>query len=90
MADACQHMNFRANVDVARLSDTEGGPITGYSASIGIVCTDCGLPFRFLGLQAGSHYAEPRVSVDATELRAPLEPAYLPEILGRPLQSGRA
>ncbi len=87
---ACEHMNFVADVKVARLSDQDGGPITAYSSEIRIRCAECGLPFRFLGLPAGSHYAEPRVSVDATELRAPLEPAYVAEILGRPAVSGRA
>lgn len=87
----CAHMNFKAKVDVGRLTDTDDGPVTGYTADVTIACADCGLPFRFLGLAAGSHFAEPRVSVDATELRAPLEPAYVPEILRRPVgQVGQA
>jgi hypothetical protein len=32
------------------------------------------LSFGFVGLSAGSHYAEPRVSMDGTELRAPIKP----------------
>lgn len=88
MAEKCPHMNFVADVRVGRLSDIEGGPITGYTAGVRVKCADCNLPFRFRGLAAGSHYAEPRVSADATELRAPLEPAYVTEILGQPLVSG--
>ncbi len=72
---ACQHMNFAANVNVGRLTDGDDGPVTGYTAGVQVKCADCGLPFRFIGLPAGNHYAEPRVSVDATELRAPIEPA---------------
>lgn len=72
---ACEHMNFQAQVNVGRLSEIEGGPITGYKADVKVKCADCGLAFRFVGVPAGSHYAEPRVSVDGTELRAPLEPA---------------
>lgn len=72
---ACQHMNFECRADVGRLSEIEGGPITGYTVGITVKCRDCGLPFRFIGLPAGNHFAEPRVSMDGIELRAPLEPA---------------
>ena len=86
----CAHMSFKADVRVGRLTDTEDGPVTGYTADVKIHCTECGLPFRFRGLQAGSHFAEPRVSVDGTELRAPIEPAYVTELMGYPLVSGNA
>tara|TARA_R110002074_G_scaffold280676_1_gene452046 strand:- start:689 stop:967 length:279 start_codon:yes stop_codon:yes gene_type:complete len=71
----CPHLNFICHADILRLSHDEGGPITGYKANIQIKCHDCGLPFRFIGLAAGAHFAEPRVSIDGLELHAPLEPA---------------
>lgn len=71
----CEHQQFVAKCDVGRLSEKEGGPITGYTIGVTVQCADCKLPFRFIGLAAGNHYAEPRVSVDGTELRAPIEPA---------------
>lgn len=71
----CEHEEFKCNARIARLSEKEGGPITGYTAEITVHCLQCGLPFRFVGMAAGNHYAEPRVSVDGTELRAPIEPA---------------
>ena len=71
----CLHNNFTCKAAVKRLTDSEGGPVTGYTADIEINCADCGIPFRFTGLPAGSHYYKPRVSVDGTELRAPIEPA---------------
>jgi hypothetical protein len=71
----CAHENFRANVAIGRLSREEGGPITGFTADVTVNCAECGLPFRFIGVAAGSHYSEPRVSIDGTELRAPIEPA---------------
>lgn len=71
---ACEHLNFKANVNVGRLSKTDGGPITGFCADVTINCAECGLPFRFIGLDAGNHF-DRRVSVDGTELRAPIEPA---------------
>jgi hypothetical protein len=85
----CDHPNFKCDANIFRLTDGEGGPVTGYTADIRIKCSECGLPFRFRGLPAGSHFAEPTVSADALELRAPLEPAYVTEILGQPLVSGR-
>lgn len=75
---ACAHEDFMAKVDVTRLSHDEGGPINGYTLQATIKCTQCNLPFRFIGLAAGSHFAEPRVNTDATELRAPIEPADHP------------
>lgn len=86
----CKHEEFKAVVGVHRLTETEGGPVTGYTADVNIKCLQCGLPFRFRGFQAGSHFAEPRVSVDSTELRAPIEPAYVTEICGYPLVVGNA
>lgn len=71
----CAHETFRAQVAVGRLSHQEGGPITSYTAGITVHCAECGLPFRFIGVATGNHYSEPRVSIDGTELRAPLEPA---------------
>ena len=89
MSKKCDHSVFIADVKVLRLTDKEGGPVTGYSSEINVHCDLCGLAFRFVGVKAGSSPFEPRVSADATELRAPLEPAYVTEILGMPLTSGR-
>ena len=71
----CQHEDFKCVAGIFRLSESDGGVVTGYSAEIKITCVECGLPFRFIGLAAGNHYAEPRVSVDGLELYAPIEPA---------------
>lgn len=71
----CLHESFRCSANVGGLSQVEGGPITGYTVDIMIECTQCGLPFRFIGLAAGNSPDGPRVSVDGKELRAPLEPA---------------
>jgi len=71
----CDHSDFQAQVNVGRLSNETGGPIAVYTADVTISCAQCGVPFRFVGLTAGSHYAEPRVSIDGIEMRAPIEPA---------------
>ncbi len=85
----CTHENFVAKVDVHRLSKKELGPITGYTADVTVKCAVCDLPFRFLGVRAGISFKEPSVSADALELRTPLEPAYVPEILGAPVRRER-
>lgn len=71
----CAHEHFQCRANIGRLAQTDGGPVIGYTADITITCAQCGLPFRFVGIAAGNHHSEPRVSIDATELRAPIEPA---------------
>lgn len=86
----CKHEKFCAFVEVDRLSRRDGGEITGYGASVKIKCDDCGTPFRFMGLKYGRSKLAPTVSASATELRAPIEPAYVLEVLGIPSVSGNA
>lgn len=71
----CQHMTFTAEVNVNRLSEVEGGPVTGFSADIRIQCSDCQRPFSFRGVPLGLYHDKPSVSVDGLELRAPIEAA---------------
>ena len=86
----CTHEQFKSKVGVYRLTDREGGPVTGYTADIHIECAQCGLAFRFRGKSYGSSPFEPRLSADGLELRAPIEPAHVTEILGHPLVAGSA
>lgn len=72
---ACEHEHFVAVVEVNRLCDAEGGPVTAFSAAITVTCEDCDEPFRWIGAPAGLKPDRPMVSVDETELRAPLRPA---------------
>ena len=85
----CQHEQFRSKANVHRLTDG-GTVVTGYSVSFHVECEQCGLPFRFRGSHYGSSYHEPMLSADGLELRAPIEPAHVTEILGHPLVAGRA
>lgn len=86
----CEHFNFRADARVGRLTEADEVTVKAYTVDLTIHCADCGLPFRFLGLDAGVSAQTPTVSADALELRAPLEPAYVTEILGHPIVSGHA
>jgi hypothetical protein len=73
---ACEHMDFAAVVEVARLARSKVDPtITGYSATIQVRCADCDEPFRWIGVPAGLLPTQPTCSVDETALCAPLRPA---------------
>jgi hypothetical protein len=71
----CPHANFGASVEVNRLTEGDGGEVSVFTADIRAWCEDCGEPFRWIGLQAGLKPDRPMVSVDETELHAPLRPA---------------
>jgi hypothetical protein len=77
----CPHEQFAANVSVNRIEPDPGaGDMPkAFVADVTVTCAPppdgCGEPFRFTGLGAGLSYAHPMVSVDETELRAPIRPA---------------
>lgn len=71
----CPHENFAAWVEVNRLTDTEDGPVTAYSADITVRCAQCDEPFRWVGCPAGLSPRQPMVSVDEATLHAPIRPA---------------
>ena len=67
----CPHLSFRAQVNVNRMEDTGR-----FSADVTVWCAECKLPFEFVGVPSGLDWARPMVSIDGTELRAPIEPQY--------------
>lgn len=66
----CEHKDFVAQVDVQRIIDQ--GSIV-FNAEIKVRCSQCGEPFRFLGVGPGWSANGPKVNGDATELRAAIE-----------------
>jgi hypothetical protein len=71
----CDHENFISNVEVNRLQRSdEDSTIVGFSADIRIRCVACDEPFVFHGVPIGLLSDRPCISVDGTELRAPLRP----------------
>jgi hypothetical protein len=70
----CKHESFKSEVKVNRLTETEGGPVTGYLAEIEITCADCFKPFEFIGLPGGLLNGKPTTNVDGNELRVPIKP----------------
>lgn len=66
---SCKHMNFDAQVGVARLEDSGR-----FSAEIRVHCVDCGKPFQFLGLEPGCNLDGANVSMDGLEARIAICP----------------
>src|ERR1041384_870272 len=76
MSEPCAHEHFAAMVEVYRQGKVEGGPITNYTADVHISCAACHEKFLFVGLPHGASPYAPMVSIDATELRAPIAPYH--------------
>ena len=76
---SCKHMNFETGAKVARLHEEDKPEIiTGYRLDLIVRCSECGLPFEFVGLPGGYHINSPTVNIDATELRCPIKPSSDP------------
>lgn len=71
----CPHEAFSAQVNVDRIAEKDGGPITNYMACVQVHCQDCGARFRFIGLPAGLDFNGATVSADAAEARLAILPA---------------
>lgn len=74
MRPPCDHNNFAAEVAVARLTSTDGGPVTSYLAEIRIRCEQCGIPFEFRGLETGLNLQGAAMSIDAQEANLAIIP----------------
>jgi hypothetical protein len=72
---ACEHPDFVAEIDVTRLTATEGGTVQAFTADVRVRCAACDEQFRWIGVPAGLSGARPTCSVDEAELHAPLRPA---------------
>ena len=71
----CDHKNFKANVNVTRLTDQDDETkITGYTTDITVHCADCFKPFTWVGVPSGYSHNQPMLSADGLELRAPIKP----------------
>lgn len=77
----CKHnTNHNCFVDINYIQDKEA-----YMADIKIFCAECGMPFEFVGVEAGMLFTKPMASADAQTLRAPIKPkgsSVLPAIPG--------
>lgn len=76
----CPHPSFMSTVNVNRITDGEGGPVTAYYAEMHINCTVCGVSFLFRCPDMGMLSDRPTISIDATEIRLPVAPANNPDM----------
>jgi hypothetical protein len=83
MTGICEHQRFFVKGTVARLTDGDDGPVTGYSLDVEVRCDDCNEPFHFVGLPHGmSLVGGAYASLDETELRVKIAPGRnLPSFL---------
>lgn len=74
----CVHLNFLADVSVSRLKNEEEAPddqpVSNYLAEVKIKCSECGKPFRFIGLPCGVDLTGAAVSIDGQEARLRILP----------------
>lgn len=74
----CEHLNFKAEVNVTRLTEpTDPDRVTGYTTDISVHCADCMMPFRWVGVPFGMSSSKPMTDPERVELRAPIEPIKL-------------
>jgi len=77
----CKHLNFNVHSTVNRIED-----VGRFSVDVRVVCGDCGVPFRFIGLPAGLDLNGATVSADATEGRFAIAPK---DEVGNALEGGK-
>jgi hypothetical protein len=70
----CEHENFRASVDVFRLSAVEGGAVTHYNAEVRIQCDRCCVYFEPQGLPIGLNPYAPTTDLAGQTLNLPIMP----------------
>lgn len=78
----CDHPHFMVHADVNRLTREGGGPAYAFAADFHVNCAVCGQSFVFLCPVGGLLPDQPTISVDGTELRAPMVPSDRPEMRG--------
>lgn len=68
-------MNFAVQANVCRIAKSDEDPtIIGFTTDITVKCADCGLPFEWIGFEAGMMPDRAMVDTSAQELRAPIKP----------------
>ncbi len=68
--ESCLHRTaHECQANVIFLKDSQT-----FTTEITIKCANCGLPFRFVGVDPGSSPDGPRVNISGVELRCPIEP----------------
>ncbi len=74
-AEPCLHLDFDANVTVARIAPDAATAPKAFMAEMTVQCAACKVPFTFPGMPVGMSYDEPRTSPNGQEVRVPMRPA---------------
>lgn len=70
----CKHMDFESRVNVHRIQDGPDEPVKGFYADVTVKCSECEIPFHFIGLRYGCTPDAPRTDPHAIEARMPIAP----------------
>jgi hypothetical protein len=71
----CKHFDHQVSAKIFRMVDEEDHEkVTGWASEIRIRCAHCGIPFEWIGLEAGMMPDKPMCDLHAIELRAPIKP----------------
>lgn len=80
--ETCTHMETNAFVDVTRIKqrddEPDDAPVNRYTAELKIMCSNCGVRFKFMGLPMEMDLNGAAVSVDGTEARLAIYPENRP------------
>lgn len=68
MNKLCEHKAFYTKANIIRLDDGK------FSAEIRITCTECNIPFQFIGMPMGFSFNKPMVEFGGLEARMPIQP----------------
>lgn len=70
----CEHEQWQASAKVIRLTDTEDGPVTGWTVELEVTCATCLTFMQWVGVPMGSSPSYPTVNPTAVEIRLPCRP----------------
>ena len=71
---SCEHKNFEADVVVHRTLNGDNS-LLSFMADVKIRCRDCGMSFKFSGLERGLNLYGAMMSVDGLEARLAIVPS---------------
>jgi hypothetical protein len=72
----CPHTDFNVIADVRRVADADDSEkIIAYCVDVKCWCHECGEAFRWMGVQPGMSFDEPRVDLGGATLTIPMRPS---------------
>jgi hypothetical protein len=72
--DECPHEGVGVNFTFNRIEPDDMNRPRFMFLEVAATCLDCGQPLRFVGVEAGGHFSEPRVDATGTAISLPVVP----------------